>query len=66
MMRKSINKEENMSKHVNYEDWLNERLKDSKAIRGYLNAVLDDFKPDDKDSIDILIIALKDVIRRLE
>lgn len=50
-----------MLNHVNYEDWLAQRLKDPKKAKGYLNAVLEDLKQDNEDSKNVLLLALKDI-----
>lgn len=51
---------------INHQDWWNEKLKDPEFAKAYLNAVLDDFTPGDGDSKDVLILAIKYVIRALE
>lgn len=50
-----------MPRSKNYKDLLIKSLKDPKEAINYLNAILEDYKPEDKESRKLLLAALRDI-----
>jgi DNA-binding phage protein len=52
-----------VSPSVLYEEWLMEQLKDHELAVAYLNNALKESKKRDKDSLELLLVAFRNVIK---
>lgn len=57
------NKKKKFARSVNYDSWLIKRLKDHNLAVAYLNGALEEVKKGENDSLDLLLMALKNVIK---